>query len=188
MPIPAGYTSGQIVQAVPTGINSALVFITGATFTSVTSVSLPAATFTATYTNYLVQFYATADGAEALMTARFRASGSDNTTSSYSYAALGRYSNGNDAATEGNAVSSFGMRGIFTGLPGSQLLTICEPQTAKKTTVSGMISGNSASGAALVTTLGFAGIFNDTTSFDSYSFLASTAITGSYKVYGYTNS
>jgi hypothetical protein len=25
MPIPAGYTSGQIVQAVPTGINSALV-------------------------------------------------------------------------------------------------------------------------------------------------------------------
>ena len=180
------YYDGAAWQSV--GVTPGLVYITGATFSAVTSVNLPADTFTATYTNYLIQFYATADGAEALMTSRFRASGSDNTTSNYSYAALGRYSNGNDAGTEGNAVSSFGMRGLFTGLPGSQLLTICEPKTAKKTTVSGMISGNSASGLALVTTLAFAGIFNDTTSFDSYSFLASTAITGSYKVYGYSNS
>jgi hypothetical protein len=164
------------------------VFITGATFSAVTSVSLPADTFSATYTNYLIQFYATADSAEALMTSRFRASGADNTTSNYSYAAQGRYSNSNDASTEGNAVSSFGMRGIFTGLPGSQLLTISEPKTAKKTTVTGMISGNSSSALALVTSLAFSGIFNDTTSFDSYSFLASTAITGSYKVYGYSNS
>jgi hypothetical protein len=180
------YYDGAAWQSV--GVTPGLVFITGATFSAVTSVSLPADTFTATYTNYLVQFYATADGAEALMTSRFRTAGSDNTTSNYSYAAQGRYSNSNDASTEGNAVSSFGMRGIFTGLPGSQLLTISEPQTAKKTTVTGMIIGNSSSALALVTSLAFAGLFNGTTSFDSYSFLASTAITGSYKVYGYSNS
>ena len=56
MGIPSGYTSGQVVQAVPTGINSALVFITGATFSAVTSVSLPTSTFSSTYQNYLVIF------------------------------------------------------------------------------------------------------------------------------------
>jgi hypothetical protein len=170
------------------GVTPGLVFITGATFSAVTSVSLPADTFTATYTNYLIQFYATSDSGEALITARLRTAGSDNTTSNYSYAAAGLYSNGNIDTVNGNAVSSFGMRTIFTAVPGSHTLTICEPQTAKKTTVTGMVSGNSSSGAALVTSLAFSGIFNATTSFDSYSFLASVAITGSYKVYGYSNS
>ena len=180
------YYDGAAWQSV--GVTPGLVFITGATFTSVTSVSLPADTFTATYTNYLIQFYATSDSGEALITARLRTAGSDNTTSNYSYAAAGLYSNGNIDTVNGNAVSSFGMRTIFTAVPGSHTLTICEPQTAKKTTVQGMVSGNSSSGAALVTSLAFSGIFNATTSFDSYSFLASVAITGSYKVYGYSNS
>lgn len=173
---------------VSVGVTPGLVYITGATFTSVTSVSLPANTFTATYTNYLVQFNASADSAEALMTSRFRASGADNTTSNYSYAVPGRYSNSNDAATEGNAVSSFGYRSLFNGLIGSQTITISGPQTATKTTVLGTIVGNGNTTTGLVATLPFGGIFNATTSFDSYSFLASTAITGSYKVYGYSNS
>jgi hypothetical protein len=188
MPIPSGYTSGQVVQAVPTGINSALVFITGATFSAVTSVSLPASTFSATYTNYLVQFYCTTATANADITARFRASGSDDTNSNYSYAGNGVYSNGNDANGSGNAVSSFMLRGVVTNLPYSATLTISEPQTANKPTVAGMILGNANTTTALATSYAFAGQFNNTTSFDSFSFLASAAITGSYKVYGYSNS
>ena len=172
----------------PVGATPGLVYITGATFSAVTSVSLPADTFTATYTNYLVQFNAVADSAEALMTSRFRASGSDNTTSNYSYGVPARYSNGNDASTEGNAVSSFGYRSIYNGLTSSQTLTICGPQTATRTSVTGIMVGNGNTSTALATGLAFGGIFNATTSFDSYSFLASTAITGSYKVYGYSNS
>lgn len=54
MPIPAGYTSGQIVQAVPTGINSALVLVKTQTIgTAVTSVTVTNA-FSATYDNYLI--------------------------------------------------------------------------------------------------------------------------------------
>ena len=188
MGIPSGYTSGQVVQAVPTGINSALVFITGASFSAVTSVSLPASTFSATYTNYLVQFNCTTATAESTISGRFRAAGSDDTNSNYSYAANGVYSNGNDNNTNGNAVSSFGFRIIHTALPFSATLTISEPQTANKPTVTGMINGSGNTTTALATSLAWAGMFNNTTSFDSFSFLGTAAITGSYKVYGYSNS
>ena len=54
MPIPAGYTSGQIVQAVPTGINSALVLIKTQTIgTTVSSVTV-SDVFSATYDAYKV--------------------------------------------------------------------------------------------------------------------------------------
>ena len=48
------YTSAQIVQAVPTGINSALVLISSTTIgTTVSSVTVSSA-FSATYDNYLI--------------------------------------------------------------------------------------------------------------------------------------
>ncbi len=189
MPIPSGYTSGQVVQAVPTGIQSALVFITGATFTSVTSVSLPANTFSATYTNYLVQFYCTTAAVESTISGRFRASGSDNTTSNYSFAGNGVYSNTNDANVAGNDASSFSnMRLVHTSLPYSATLTISEPQTANRATVAGMITANGNTTTAKATSLAFSGLFNGTTSFDSFTFLSAENITGSYKVYGYSNS
>ena len=59
MPIPAGYTSGQIVQAVPTGINSAFVYLAGASFTAQSTVGMPAGTFTSTYKNYQVELVVT---------------------------------------------------------------------------------------------------------------------------------
>jgi hypothetical protein len=180
------YYDGAAWQSV--GVTPGLVFITGATFSAVTSVSLPTSTFSATYTNYLVQFYATTATAQADITARFRAAGADNTTSNYSYASNGVYSNGNDANLSGNAVSSFAMRGIYTNLPFSATLTISEPQTANEATVTGMVNANGNTTTALTASLAFAGLFNDSTSFDSFSFLASAAITGNYKVYGYSNS
>ena len=47
------YTSSQVVQAVPTGINSALVFITSAQVTASTS-SDHTGVFSSTYNNYLL--------------------------------------------------------------------------------------------------------------------------------------
>lgn len=54
MGVPSGYTSAQVVQAVPTGINSALVLISTTTIGSaVTSVAL-SNVFSATYDNYKI--------------------------------------------------------------------------------------------------------------------------------------
>ena len=51
MGIPSGYTSAQVVQAVPTGINSALVYVAGGTMSAVASVTVDTC-FTATYDEY----------------------------------------------------------------------------------------------------------------------------------------
>ena len=91
MPIPAGYTSGQIVQAVPTGINSALVYITQATPSAVSSVSIDNC-FTSTYDNYLITFTITAAvGVDSGLSMRLRASGTDSTTN-YATQRLNAYS------------------------------------------------------------------------------------------------
>ena len=56
MGVPSGYTSGQVVQAVPTGINSALVLIsTTIVGTTVSSVTVSNA-FSATYDNYKITY------------------------------------------------------------------------------------------------------------------------------------
>jgi hypothetical protein len=52
MGIPSGYTSAQVVQAVPTGINSALVLIGSGTLSG--SSTTFSSVFSATYDNYLV--------------------------------------------------------------------------------------------------------------------------------------
>ena len=54
MGIPSGYTSAQVVQAVPTGNNSALVLISTTTITNgVTSVTVTSQ-FSSTYDNYKI--------------------------------------------------------------------------------------------------------------------------------------
>ena len=54
MGIPSGYTSAQVVQAVPTGINSALVLISSTTIgTTVSSVTVSSA-FSSTYDAYKI--------------------------------------------------------------------------------------------------------------------------------------
>jgi hypothetical protein len=52
MGVPSGYTSAQVVQAVPTGINSALV-LTGSATLSSTSTNITSC-FSATYDNYFI--------------------------------------------------------------------------------------------------------------------------------------
>ena len=180
------YYDGAAWQTV--GVTPGLVYITGATFSAVTSVSLPAATFSATYTNYLLTYYATGVSATSDITLRFRASGSDNSTSNYAYGADGLYSNGNSTSTAGNTSSSFVLGSGFTAYPTTGFLNISEPQTANKTVVNGTIAFNGNASTAFIGSRVFAGLFNDTTSFDALSLLGTTTMSGSYKVYGYSNS
>ena len=54
MGIPSGYTSGQVVQAVPTGINSACVLLDTTTFSASSAVNVSNVMLAATATNYFV--------------------------------------------------------------------------------------------------------------------------------------
>ena len=191
MGVPSGYTSAQVVQAVPTGINSALVLLSSTTFTTATSVSLPTGSFSATYQSYKVQVLITNTTAAVALTARFRTAGSDNTTARYNQAAGGRTSDGtaanqnNSDATALDILTTFGAGNIA-----NINLDIFDPFPATNTLANGFytINGNAAGSNVISLPTGI--LFRNTTSFDSFTVISSVAssLTGVARVYGYTNS
>ena len=189
MPIPAGYTSGQIVQAVPTGINSALVFITGATFTAATSFSLPNSTFTTTYQNYLIvgHYFPSATGTLSL---RMRASGTDSSAASYYNASDGR-SFSNNAITIANAgttSATMSYQSDTTATLQGFSIIVFSPQIATRTSWSFTNLTAQADFGSFGNLTG-GGQFIDATQFDALTLLSSAAnsLTGNYKVYGLAN-
>jgi hypothetical protein len=81
------YTSSQVVQAVPTGINSALVFISSGTLTSAVENKITNC-FSSSYSSYKVIFYdISVDGAGAsALNCRLGTSGTTDTGSNYNNA------------------------------------------------------------------------------------------------------
>jgi len=166
---------------------SGLTFITGTTFSAQTAVSLPTSTFSATYANYRIIFNITSASADANDYIRFRASGSDNTTGNY-------YSASKYLSYAGTTVDTYASGdtvgytfGHGTGIGATRVWDIINPQATAYTLAN--YAGNIAfAGGGGYATGGGVGFFA-TTSFDSMTFYTPTGtITGSYKVYGYSNS
>ena len=131
-------------------------------------------------------FTVTALTADASFSARFRASGSDNTTSNYFTALYGVGSNGTAAANAAASQSSFNYQSATSAQATfSFAVDFINPQAAQKTTILG--GYNSADGSGSFQRNG-AWLFNATTQFDSFSFISSVAssMTGSYRLYGYS--
>ena len=176
--------SGIPSWATPATSASGLTFISGATFTSVAAVSAPTSSFTSTYTNYKVIFTLTSAPTDAL-TLRLRASGSDNTTSAY-YTGQNRINySGTRSDYGGSGLSSINLGTTSSSPPEwtQYTLDFRNPQVALQTTIN--IFGSSGS---IVSTTGV-GAFNGTTAFDAFSIIiASSTISGNYRIYGYQNS
>jgi len=192
-----GGTTGQVLAKASgtdldytwtTPASGALTKIVSNTFSAVSSVSLPNSTFSSTYTNYKVIFIVSSSSGSPAMTGRYRASGSDNTTSNY-YNAVSIARVDGSSATQGNssAGTSFNMGYMSSGTPGTYGITLdfLSPQAAAKKQIAGGGFGyNSGQDAFAAYSIG--GWFNGTTQFDAFSLIASTGtITGSYAVYGY---
>ena len=185
MGVPSGYTSAQVVQAVPTGINSALVFITSGTITDTTSVN---SCFSATYLNYKVVFSNLTSGDGSNLLLRMRASGTDNTGSTYSSIVSG--SNGSSGTyTNGivsQSASSFSLTYGNDYANGQTIAFDMFSPFAAKNTQYGL--GNAVNGENAFFWF-IAGIHKSTTSFDGFTiFPTSSTLAGTYKIYGYANS
>ena len=189
MGVPSGYTSGQVVQAVPTGINSALVLISTTTFTTAASVSLPANTFTATYENYLLVFDTTAISTTMTVSARLRAAGVDTTATEY-HNMLNIVDNagGGNSSVSNNNVGAFNFQFAANDRPFQGLVNVQSPFATKYTVIFPQMSCQSSGGTARQIMQGCSQ-YVLTTSFDSFSFIASTGtFTGTVRAYGYANS
>ena len=197
MPIPSGYTSGQVVQAVPTGINSGIVPMvptsvavgsgTGTanalgqvTFSGASSVSLNGV-FTSAYRNYkVVGNWLSSVGTDGCL--RLRAAGTDNTTAS-------SYLNQQMYITSASVGASDLQQNLVQYLPNIQTTLIntfsaefFNPQIAAATGIT--TSAISAQNDGYWIQCGV--IHNQAVSYDGFTiFNISGNITGTVSVYGY---
>jgi hypothetical protein len=174
-------------SAIDTSINTALgtkkagmVLLNTTSFSGVTSVSLPANTFTATYRNYRIIFRATQNTSTGDLTVRLRAAGVDLATGytnggimtgiSNNNTRIGSFGNTSWSIVQCSAGNIFGMTTDLLG-----------PQVTNQTL--GFYNAFSTSAGDLKT-IGIQ--VGDSNSYDSLSFITSAGtITGTVETYGY---
>jgi len=186
-------TNGQVLtadSAQATGLKwaaasaGALVYVGGASFSASSSQSLNSV-FTSTYQNYMVVLNITLSGATNVYF-RFRASGTDNSSSTYqSFASFDDINSSSSGTTKlFNGTALLGPDMVETALT----MTFANPQAALDTYVSSQdfIFGYTSTGAYKSQ---FAGKFDNTTSFDGFTFYPGAGtMTGNVRVYGIANS
>lgn len=181
MPIPAGYTSGQIVQAVPTGINSALVFIKSQAIVAGATTFTMSNAFSATYDNYLItaqNLTMSAAGNNIRMTIN----GSTGST----YSCMGIYVDYSSATVQGSvaSASSSGIAFMDQSAASTQFsVYVYSPFLSVATTFSGQ-QANTARGSF------FNGIDTNAASSTAFTLTmsANTFTSGNIRIYGIATS
>ena len=168
--------------ATPSAAASGLVFISGASFSAQSSVSLPTNTFTSTYTNYVIKFTLTACSSANDFGFRGRISGTD-TTTGYSYAQQQGNTSSAASQTGGTNADRMYLIGATTGDSCAGSIEVFSPKTADAMR---LYYGGISSGLSVFHSMG---ISPNSNAYDSLTFFPSTGTcTGFYKVYGYANS
>ena len=183
MGIPSGYTSGQVVQAVPTGINSALVLIKTETIgTTVSSVTV-SGVFSSTYDNYLV----TVNGGVASTTNFGRLTLGATATGYYKTLIYMNY-NSNTVNGQGLQNQSYWddmITGTTDNLNGAFYLF--SPNLAKTTHFASFAAPALTTGQVTNSNIGY---LNNSTQYTAFTLTVGTGTWtgGTIRVYGYTNS
>ena len=189
MGIPSGYTSGQVVQAVPTGINSAFVYITGASFTSATTISMAAGVFTSTYKTYQVIFQVNS-GSDCQISVRVNNAGTPRTSADYAFSSVRNSFNTDSQITKAPQGTSMNLSASTSGnLAQANLkVMVYDPMNAStKTKIQSTgVGANDSNEVGLVDA---GGVYNAAAEAnDGLTFIAGAAVTGFYRVYALSES
>lgn len=172
--------------ATPAGGASGLTYITGASFSGVSNVSLPNSTFTSTYTNYLISFSIISAASAIDLGIRGRTSGTDLSSSVYDYAVNGGKTNSTTYTFGGASADRMYVASMTAGTPSRFTMNVFSPQTTDNTYISTTGIGTESSLAATANAMGIA---RSSAQFDSLTFIpGGISITGFYRVYGIANS
>lgn len=180
MGIPNGYVSGQVVQAVPTGIQSALVLVKTQTIGSAVSSVTVTDAFSATYDAYKVVISGGAGTTAPQLNITFGA-----TTTGYYYGVIYNNYSTSVGAVGGNNTSALNLFGTATSANGISFnVDIVNPFLAKETQVSAQLWYDATN------TGSSRGYVSGTTSYTAFTLTCSagTLTGGTIRVYGYTNS
>ena len=192
-----GGTTGQVLAKATgtdmdftwtTAGSGALTKITSASFSAVSSVSLPTSTFTSTYTNYKVVLIISSSSGATAINGRYRASGTDNSSSIYNSAlSIARVTTSVAVVgINGGTFFTMGYQNNTNNGPFGQSWDFLSPQAAAEKQIVGTGFGYN-SELDTYSANWFGGHGNSTSQFDSFSWITSggVTITGSYAVYGY---
>lgn len=183
MGVPSGYTSAQVVQAVPTGINSALVLISATTISAAGTTNVNDV-FSTTYDNYKIFFNGTAStGTDVPTTLKLRVSGADATTN-YTYQRFVTTSTTTVVDRDAFGTDEFGVVGTNASAFFGFEITLINPFNAASTKYIANSVGANASG---VTQVFVNGVNTNSTSYTGFSLLSTGTISGTLKVYGLAN-
>lgn len=182
MGVPSGYTSAQVVQAVPTGINSALVLISTTTIGSAVSSVTVSSAFSSTYDNYRISISGGVASTAVTMSLQLGST----TTGYYSFGTYGFPSGTTITGLNGNNASSWSSiwSGETTSLSGN--CELYQPNLAKPT---GIQFWRPALGTTVAQYVG-TGLESSTTQHTAFtvSVTSGTITGGTIRVYGYINS
>lgn len=153
------------------------------TFTTASSVSVNGV-FTSAYSNYRLVFDIPTSGGTTAVSFRLRASGTDNSSSSYGqFWTMSRLTGALQSNNGTGATFQFGTTIALTNRFVEATADIINPQAAKTTEWTGQGIFYDATSSYLNS---FAGIFDAATQFDGFTIYATgTTFTGTLKVYGY---
>jgi len=160
-----------------------LTLIASESFTTVSSVSLNGC-FTSDYENYRIMFVPSTT-TNARLRLRYRASGSDNTTSNYAWTD-GFSQNGGTVGGGNSSNSDTAARLFYIGnsMPGALSADIFSPNASLNT--SGVSHGTYRQSEPLMSYVLAGHIFLATTSFDGFTlYPESSTMSGTVRVYGY---
>lgn len=187
-----GGTTGQVLRKQSNtqmdfewGSAGGLVLINTTSFTGVSSVSLPASTFSATYDNYRVVMNVDSSAASVGFNVRMRAAGTDNTSSNYIWVRYGQTQGGYSGPVAGGSlVTAIGITAISGTYTTSSLLDFLMPFNSSYNTNIQFAGGYFDSTSNYLAQSGF-GFTSVTTSYDSATFYPdSGTISGVVSVYG----
>ena len=186
MGVPSGYTSGQVVQAVPTGINSALVCVKAETAFTTSSAVTVDNVFSSTYTNYRIMIRMVSAG-NINTSFQLRVGGVTASGSNYNSQIISN-STTSVAGIRVTNGSSYNLNGVNGAFFTTNIIEIFAPFLAEPTNF--QHHANQTDGAYTAPIL-YTGIGNHTlsTAYDGFVFTpSSTTLTGTYTVYGYGKS
>ena len=182
MGVPSGYTSAQVVQAVPTGINSALVCVKAETaFTASSSITADNV-FTSSYTNYVLRIRQQSSG-NINTDLRLRVGGVSASGSNYNYQRI-QASSTSVSGLRTNA-TAFNMEAVNGAFFTTQVIEFFAPALAEPTNLT--LNSNQSNGAytSSIFTI-HQGNHTLSTAYDGFEFYPSSGtLTGTYTVYAY---
>ena len=175
----------------PVGTTPGMVYITGASFSAQTTVSMAAGVFTSTYKTYVVQFQTVAS-TFINISMRVNASGSPVTTGNYAQAVSMVNTAGSltGSGTGGGTSLALLATDSSSPFPGYSSITVYDPANASSNTGATFTSYGSIAGGAGTSGYSAGGLrFNSNAAHDGLTFIAASGnMTGFYRVYGISES